>query len=82
MSKADENGGDFASGDAFDIHFGQGELESAYTAHALFQGGLSWPRRVATVLGLKPVGVGQTGFGSLVRSGVVRQHGGVEVDNC
>ena len=32
-----DDGGDFASGDALDIHFGQGQHEGLLAAHALFQ---------------------------------------------
>src|ERR1039457_7254680 len=33
-----DDGGDFAGGDALDIHFGQGQHERLLAAHALFKG--------------------------------------------
>ena len=33
-----DDGGDFAGGDALDIHFGQGQFEGLFAADALFQG--------------------------------------------
>ena len=74
--------GDFAGGDALDVHFGQSELEGAFAAKAFLQGGgveidvtahlrhLKGKRAQAggDGLGFKAVGIAQTLLGALVRS--------------
>src|ERR1700722_3389542 len=68
-AKLFEHGGDFAGGDALDIHFGDGQLEGAFASETLFQSaGIEVhvaanlgtekrmsPIRVETVLPLKPL---------------------------
>ena len=82
-AKLFEDGGDFASGDALDIHFGEGEDERLLAADALLEG-----RRIEVDLaahlrdgegdgaqagleglGFEAVGVAQAGIGALERPG-------------
>lgn len=79
-----EDGGDFAGGDALDIHFGQSQFEGLLTAHALVEGG-GIEGEAATDLrdaegdgghaggdgfGFEAVGVAQAGLGAFVRLGL------------
>ena len=79
-----DDGGDFAGGDALDIHFGHGELERLLGTNAFFQGagiegGFAADLRDAKGdgadpagegLGLVAVGVAQPGGGAFVRLGL------------
>ena len=79
-----DNGGDFAGGDALDVHFGHGEFEGLFGADAFFQGagikvGFAPDLRHAKGdgadaagegFGFVAVGVTFTGVGALVRLGL------------
>ena len=80
------DGGDFASGNALDIHFRQGQLEGLFAAEAFFEGAgievqiaahlrdLELDRADARGegLGFKAVGVALAGVGALVGLGLER----------
>ena len=79
-----DDGGDFAGGDALDIHFGQGEFEGLFAADALFQGAGIEVHAVAHLrdteldgadaggegFGFEAVGVALAGLGAFVRLGL------------
>src|ERR1035438_6914201 len=79
-----DDGGDFAGGDALDIHFGQGQHEGLLAAHALFQGAgievqaapdlrdleLDGTDAGVEGFGFEAVGVALAGFGAFVGLGL------------
>src|SRR5450759_602128 len=79
-----DDGGDFAGGDALDIHFGQGQHERLLAAHALFQGAgidvqaasalrdleLDGADAGGEGFGFEAVGVALAGFGAFVGLGL------------
>ena len=81
-----DNGGDFAGGDALNIHFGHGEFEGLFAAHAFFQGAGIEVQFAADLrdpevdgadaggegLGFEAVGVALAGFGAFVGLGLER----------
>ena len=82
------DGGDFAGGDALDIHFGQGQLEGLLAAHAFFEGAgieldaaahlrdreLDRADAGGEGFGFEAVGVAETRVAALVGLGL--EHGG------
>src|ERR1035441_5113603 len=79
-----DDGGDFAGGDALDIHFGQGQHERLLAAHALFQGAgievqaapdlgdaeLDGTDAGGEGFGFEAIGVALAGFGAFVGLGL------------
>jgi len=79
-----DDGGDFAGGDALDVHFGQGELEGLFGTEAFFEGGRVELQAAADLrdaegdgaqaggegFGFEAVGMALAGVGALVGLGL------------
>ena len=79
-----DDGGDFAGGDALDIHFGDGQFEGLLAADALLEGGrievqisahlgdleLDGPTTRGERFGFKTIGVAEAGIGAFIGPGL------------